>query len=149
MNDRIINKLKNELQNIENNNIPNISANLIKNNILQWNATILGPIGTPYEGGVFNINISIPKLYPFENPTIIFKTKIYHPNIDSNGNICSDIFKREWSPAFNMQQILLQIYSILSEPDVNNHIIPEISNEFKNNPEIYLKNARKWTKLYA
>ena len=92
MNDRVTIKLTKELKNIENNNIPNISANLINNNILQWNATILGPIGTPYEGGVFNLNISIPKLYPFENPKIIFTTKIYHPNIDSNGNICSDIF---------------------------------------------------------
>jgi ubiquitin-conjugating enzyme (huntingtin interacting protein 2) len=51
--------------------------------------TIKGPEGTPYEGGVFQINITIPKQYPFEPPKMKFDTKIWHPNISSQtGAIC-------------------------------------------------------------
>lgn len=51
--------------------------------------TIQGPTGTPYEGGVFEITIDIPKQYPFEPPKMKFDTKIWHPNISSQtGAIC-------------------------------------------------------------
>ena len=51
--------------------------------------TIKGPQGTPYEGGVFQIDINIPKQYPFEPPKMKFHTKIWHPNISSQtGAIC-------------------------------------------------------------
>jgi ubiquitin-protein ligase len=51
--------------------------------------TIKGPEGTPYEGGIFQINITIPKQYPFEPPKMNFHTKIWHPNISSQtGAIC-------------------------------------------------------------
>ena len=51
--------------------------------------TIIGPEGTAYEGGIFNIEIKIPAQYPFEPPKMKFITKIWHPNISSQtGAIC-------------------------------------------------------------
>ena len=149
LNIKVIERLKRELKDIENGIYPNISASLIDNNITRWNAKISGPIGSPYEGGIFNIIISLPHHYPLDNPMVIFKTKIYHPNINSNGNICCDIFKKEWSPSINLPHLLLQIFCILSKPDLDNYIVTEISDIFKNNPEIYIKNAKEWTTLYA
>jgi len=50
---------------------------------------INGPVGTSYEGGVFEIEITIPPQYPFEPPKMRFVTKVYHPNISSQtGAIC-------------------------------------------------------------
>jgi ubiquitin-protein ligase len=45
--------------------------------------TITGPEGTPYEGGVFDVDILIPREYPFEPPRMKFITRIWHPNISS------------------------------------------------------------------
>jgi hypothetical protein len=45
--------------------------------------TVQGPPGTVYEGGVFAVSIVLPGLYPYELPRIMFKTKIFHPNISS------------------------------------------------------------------
>ncbi len=60
--------------------------------------TVLGPSGTPYEGGVFLVDILIPVNYPFEPPKMRFDTKVWHPNVSSqNGAICLDILKNEWS----------------------------------------------------
>ena len=65
-----------------------------KDRLDQFSGAILGPANTPYEGGVFQVNISIPVDFPFSPPEIRFQTKIFHPNVDPSGNICLDVLKR-------------------------------------------------------
>jgi len=60
-------------------------------NVLE--AQILGPKDTPYEKGIFKVEIVVPDRYPFEPPKVRFLTRIYHPNIDSGGRICLDTLK--------------------------------------------------------
>ena len=45
--------------------------------------TIPGPPDTPYEGGRYEIEITVPDTYPFKSPVMKFKTKVWHPNISS------------------------------------------------------------------
>ena len=54
-------------------------------------ASMIGPQDTPYENGLFRLNIRIPDRYPFEPPQITFQTKIYHPNIDTG--FCPKLFR--------------------------------------------------------
>lgn len=54
---------------------------------------ITGPENSPYEGGIFELDLSITDRYPFEPPKLRFITPIYHPNIDSTGRICLDLLK--------------------------------------------------------
>jgi len=62
---------------------------VVEGNLRQLKGTIQGPAGTPYEGGVFEIDIQIGKQYPFEPPKMKYITKIWHPNISSQtGAIC-------------------------------------------------------------
>ena len=58
-----------------------------------WQATIMGPPDSPYQGGVFFLTIHFPTDYPFKPPKVAFTTKIYHPNINTNGSICLDILR--------------------------------------------------------
>ena len=144
-----IKRLQKELDDIKKNDIPNLSAGPINDNLFEWDAVILGPVSTPYEGGVFNLNISIPSNYPFKPPIVIFKTKIYHPNINSSGSICLDILKNQWSPALTISKILLSICSLLSDPNPNDPLVPDIAYILKNNPEAYYQTAKEWTSIYA
>lgn len=62
---------------------------VVEGNMTHLHGTIEGPSGTPYDGGVYEIDIKIPKQYPFEPPKMKFVTKIWHPNISSQtGAIC-------------------------------------------------------------
>lgn len=142
-------RLRKEYDDLQKESIPNLSAGPIDGNLFEWEAVILGPSGTPYEGGIFNLSISIPSNYPFKPPMVIFKTKIYHPNINSSGNICLDILKSQWSPALSIPKILLSICSLLSDPNPNDPLVPDIANLLKINPEQYNKNAKEWTLIYA
>ena len=67
----------------------------------------MGPGDSPYSGGVFFLAIHFPTDYPFKPPKVNFTTRIYHPNINSNGSICLDILRDQWSPALTISKGML------------------------------------------
>ncbi|XP_061843639.1 ubiquitin-conjugating enzyme E2 D3-like isoform X2 [Nerophis lumbriciformis] len=80
------------------------SAGPVGDDMFHWQATIMGPSDSPYQGGVFFLNIHFPTDYPFKPPKVAFTTRIYHPNINSNGSICLDILRSQWSPALTISK---------------------------------------------
>ena len=126
--------------------IPNCSAGpAADNDIMFWKATIFGPVGTPYEGGVFNIDIEFTNEYPFKPPKLTFTTKIYHCNINERGGICLDILNKNWSPALTIGKVLISICSLLAEPNPNDPLVPHIADLFKKNRILHDYNAREYT----
>ena len=114
-----------------------------------WKGTIVGPASSPYEGGLFKLNIRFPHDYPFQPPKVNFETKIFHPNISTSGDICLDVLKDQWSPALTISKILLSICSLLTDPNPDDPLVPEIAKMFKDNPIQYEMLARTWTEKYA
>lgn len=86
-------------------------------NLLRWGATIEGPDDTPYSGLTFKLSFEFPSNYPYAPPTVLFRTPIYHPNVDFSGRICLDILKDKWTAAYNIQTVLLSLQSLLGEPN--------------------------------
>ncbi|KAG7234596.1 hypothetical protein INR49_002225 [Caranx melampygus] len=86
---------------------------------------------SPYQGGVFFLTIHFPTDYPFKPPKVAFTTRIYHPNINSNGSICLDILRSQWSPALTISKVLLSICSLLCDPNPDDPLVPEIARIYK------------------
>mmetsp|Transcript_17575 Transcript_17575/g.29452 ORF Transcript_17575/g.29452 Transcript_17575/m.29452 type:complete len:155 (-) Transcript_17575:189-653(-) len=86
-------------------------------NIRKWRGFITGPPDSPFEGFEFELAIDIPGDYPLVPPGITCVTKCFHPNIHwVTGEICLDILKKEWSPAWSIQSACRAIISLLQEP---------------------------------
>jgi ubiquitin-conjugating enzyme E2 D/E len=127
----------------------NCSAGPIEDDMFRWQATIMGPEGSPYHGGIFFLKIEFPPDYPFKPPRIAFKTPIYHCNINSNGSICLDILKDQWSPALTISKVLLSICSLMDDPNPNDPLVPEIADLLRKNKPLHDENAREMTIRHA
>ena len=150
-------------------------------------ATIMGPSDSPFQGGVFFLNIHLPADYPFKPPKVSFTTRIYHPNVNSNGSICLDILNAQWSPALTISKgasppvpspmcsgpfpcaftrawpalphligcacytpaVVLSICSLLTDPNPDDPLVPEIARIYKTDRAKYEATAKEWTKKYA
>ena len=120
-----------------------------ESDLYNWTASIMGPDDSPFQGGVFFLNVQFPTDYPFKPPKVSFTTRIYHPNINSNGSICLDILKDQWSPALTISKVLLSISSLLTDANPNDPLVPEIAHIYKNDRPRYENTAREWTRRYA
>jgi len=77
-----------------------------KNSLEHFEAKIRGLTGTPYDNGVFVLDVRITGAYPFSPPKLVFKTKIFHPNINSDGKICLDLLNDQWCVALSFEKVL-------------------------------------------
>ena len=142
-------RITKELENLKADPPANCSAGPIEDDIFHWQGTLMGPSDSPYEGGVFMMDIEFPADYPFKPPKVTFETKIYHPNINSSGGICLDILKDQWSPALTISKVLISICSLLCDPNPDDPLVPDIARLYIRNPDKYNKTAQLWTIQYA
>lgn len=142
-------RITNELKDLKENPIENCSAGPENDDMMIWKATIFGPEETPYYGGVFELSIKFTEEYPFKPPIIFFKTPIYHCNVNNRGGICLDILKDKWSPALTISKVLLSICSLMSDPNPDDPLVPEIAELLVKNKNIHDANAREFTIKYA
>merc|ERR1712153_86204 len=129
-------RIQKELQDLSVDPPANCSAGPVGDDMFNWQATIMGPGDTPYQGGVFFLNINFPADYPFKPPKCQFQTKIYHCNVNANGAICLDILKDQWSPALTISKVLLSLSSLLCDANPADPLVPEIA-------QAYLKDRSK------
>jgi len=142
-------RINKELQDLGRDPPSSCSAGPVGDDLYHWSATIMGPSDSPFQGGVFFLNIHFPTDYPFKPPKVNFTTRIYHPNINANGSICLDILKEQWSPALTISKVLLSICSLLCDPNPDDPLVPEIAHIYKTDRSRYEQTAREWTRKYA
>ncbi|OHT02789.1 Ubiquitin-conjugating enzyme E2 11 [Tritrichomonas foetus] len=142
-------RIMKELDNLRKTPVENVTAEPIGDDLFHWHANIKGPAGSPYEGGVFVVDIKFPFDYPLKPPKCVFDTKVYHPNVGQHGEICLDILKMKWTPIENISNVLLSLYYLLSTPDPDDSLAAEIASQYKSDRAAFDKTAKEWTELHA
>ncbi|KAF1333999.1 Ubiquitin-conjugating enzyme e2, partial [Globisporangium splendens] len=110
---------------------------------------IEGPENTPYEGGFFRIKLVLSDGFPQTPPRGVFLTKIFHPNIATNGDICVNTLKKDWSPQLGIAHVLQVIRCLLIVPFPESSLNDEAGRLFMDSYEEYARRARIWTDIHA
>ncbi|XP_016308221.1 ubiquitin-conjugating enzyme E2 R2 [Sinocyclocheilus anshuiensis] len=120
-----------ELKSLQEEPVEGFRITLVEeSDLYNWEVAIFGPPNTLYEGGYFKAHIKFPIDYPYSPPTFRFLTKMWHPNIYENGDVCISILhppvddpqsgelpSERWNPTQNVRTILLSVISLLNEPN--------------------------------
>ena len=79
----------------------------------------LGSADTPFEDGTFKLTLQFDESYPNKPPIVKFLSRMFHPNVYANGELCLDILQNRWSPTYDVAAILTSIQSLLHDPNPN------------------------------
>jgi len=122
------------------------------------NATIIGPEKTPFYGGFYKLKIEFPSNFPASAPYVYFETKIFHPNVYSNGKICIEVVN-SWNSNYSIIDILESVYLLLVKPNETSPANSEAGKMIKDdlecvkngkpNPHTYEKKASEFNSKYA
>ena len=101
-----------------------------EDNLFQWNATVIGPDESPWEGGIYTLRLQFPDQYPDKPPRVRFITEMFHPNIFADGSLCLDIIQDKWKPIYTVASILSSVQSLLCDPNTDSPANQEVRGDF-------------------
>lgn len=127
-----IRALQMELKSLQASPVEGFTVTCDDENIFKWTVAIFGPPGTIYQGGYFKAQLKFPNNYPYSPPTMRFLSKVWHPNVYENGDLCVSILHppvddphsgempcERWNPTQSVRTVLLSVISLLNEPNTS------------------------------
>ena len=157
--DHSLERIRQDFQDLERNPITEIGCTVglpEKGNYYKWRATLLGPMDTPYNGGMFLLEILFPQDYPNSHPMVYFLTPIYHLNVNSHKadnlahlGIVTYSTVNWWKPEYTIRKVLTDLYAIFYWPNPDSPYSLEKAEEYKFNKALFENKAKFFTKKYA
>lgn len=120
-----------------------------ESSVSEIHALISGPEGTPFFGGKFRMKLVISEEYPNAPPRGYFLTKIFHPNVANNGDICVNTLKKDWNPDVTIKHILQIIRCLLIVPFPESSLNDEAGKLFMESYDEYTSRAKIMTEVHA
>lgn len=146
---QIIRQIVKEMHHLADEPPEGIKVQLNDADVTDIQALIEGPAGTPYSGGAFRVKLSLSKEFPQQPPKAYFLTKIFHPNVASNGEICVNTLKRDWQPDLGLKHILLTIKCLLICPNAESALNEEAGKMLLERYDDYSERAKLITTIHA
>jgi ubiquitin-protein ligase len=128
--------------------LPIENCSYINNDKTHWLVVFLGTEGSSYENGYFKIEFIFKNIFPKNGPEAKFITKMFHPNIASNGHVCMDLLNN-WNEKTSMENILYGILEILDNPVPEGAYSKEARKKLEENSDIFWDIVDEYTAKYA
>ncbi|KAG7549555.1 Ubiquitin-conjugating enzyme/RWD-like [Arabidopsis thaliana x Arabidopsis arenosa] len=145
----VIKQLAKELKSLDESPPDGIKVVVNDEDFSQICADIEGPVGTPYENGVFRMKLALSHDFPHSPPKGYFMTKIFHPNVASNGEICVNTLKKDWNPSLGLRHVLSVVRCLLIEPFPESALNEQAGKMLLENYDEYARHARLYTGIHA
>merc|ERR1712151_671538 len=93
-----------------------------------WTVWIVGPMGTPYQNGKYQLAIRFQEDHSETPPSITFLTKIYHCSVSKNGSVDSSILYKDWSANVDIAHVIKSLQEwLLTGGDISDPLRPKIA----------------------
>ncbi|EIE20518.1 hypothetical protein COCSUDRAFT_30660 [Coccomyxa subellipsoidea C-169] len=145
----VINRLAKELRELQLKPEEGIKVTFNEEKLSDVFAEYEGPVGTPYEGGVFRMKLVLGADFPSAPPKGWFLTKLFHPNVSKEGDICVNVLKRDWKEDMGLRHVLVIVRCLLIEPFPESALNEEAGKLLLENYEDFAKHARLMTSIHA
>uniref|UniRef100_A0A1D1XLG2 E2 ubiquitin-conjugating enzyme n=1 Tax=Anthurium amnicola TaxID=1678845 RepID=A0A1D1XLG2_9ARAE len=145
----VIKQLAKELKNLDESPPEGIKVIVNDDDFSTIFADIEGPAGTPYENGIFRMKLLLSHDFPQSPPKGYFLTKIFHPNVATNGEICVNTLKKDWNPSLGLRHVLLVVRCLLIEPFPESALNEQAGKMLLENYDGYARLARLYTGIHA
>lgn len=126
-----------------------IKMHFNEDDITDIQATIQGPVGTPYEGGLFRMKVVLGENFPSNPPKGFFITKIFHPNVAKNGAICVNTLKRDWKSDMGIEHVLTVCKCLLIHPNPASALNEEAGKLLLERYDDFAARAKMMTEVHA
>merc|ERR1719230_2063910 len=103
-----------------------------KDNLMNFNIHISPDEGF-WKGATYSFVFTVAPLYPHEAPKVKCETKIYHPNIDLQGNVCLNILREDWKPVLAISSVVYGLLYLFLEPNPGDPLNHEAAEALRNN----------------
>eukprot|EP00271_Cylindrocystis_brebissonii_P011632 TRINITY_DN29515_c0_g1_i1.p1 TRINITY_DN29515_c0_g1~~TRINITY_DN29515_c0_g1_i1.p1 ORF type:complete len:183 (+),score=30.04 TRINITY_DN29515_c0_g1_i1:381-929(+) len=113
-----------------------------KDDLLHFEITIKPDEGF-YTNGLFVFSFDIPQVYPHEAPKVKCKTKVYHPNIDLEGNVCLNILREDWKPVLSVNSIIYGLQYLFLDPNPEDPLNQEAAKDLRTNAKNFEMNVKR------
>ncbi|KAJ0041213.1 hypothetical protein Pint_28214 [Pistacia integerrima] len=100
------------------------------------------PDGGYYKDGTFLFSFEVPPIYPHDAPRVKCKTKVFHPNIDLEGNVCLNVLREDWKPVLNINTIIYGLYHLFTEPNCEDPLNHDAADMLRDHPHVFEANVR-------
>ena len=122
-----------------------------ENNTSEFEVLIEGPKDSNYEGGYWQVRVILPENYPYKSPSIGFKNRIFHPNIDeTSGSVCLDVINQKWSPMYDLINIFeIFLPQLLLYPNPTDPLNPEAAQLSIKYEDKYKQKVKQYIDKYA
>jgi len=103
---------------------------------------IITPDDGMYQGGTFNFSFQINSNYPHDPPKVKCMNKIYHPNVDLEGNVCLNILREDWKPVLNLNSVMVGLFYLFLEPNAEDPLNKEAAEDLRRNRDKFIYNVK-------
>ena len=104
---------------------------------------VIAPDEGYYRGGKFRFSLDTPASYPHDPPKVKCKTKLYHPNIDLEGNVCLNILREEWKPVLSISSVIYGLQFLFLDPNPEDPLNKEAAQVLREDPRQFQANVRR------
>ncbi len=121
----------------------------------RWSVFMEGPPGTPFAGGIYELELVFPANYPESPPSLRFVSQFWHPNVYKDGPVCISIlhaagddqmsgesFDIRWKPINSVSSVLNSVLLLLMEPNLSSPANVDASVEWRDDIEQFKVKAK-------